>query len=131
MPMVQEGVVLTDDVLEIIAYLQDCFEKLDRGEEHLILGDPFYQRANDKPPLTDEEVDKVIAAIDEEFAFEIGTYPGYHRNRSGANAPADFRRMSPRSRRAMVEGLDAILTRHKLLQAEATLTAPAEASSAA
>src|SRR5437016_5161755 len=117
MPIVEEGVLLTDDVLEVIAYLQDCFEKLERGDEHLILGDPFYQRPDGKPPLTDDEVDKVIAAIDEEFTFEIGTYPGYHRNRSGASAPSDFHRLSPRARRAMVEGLDAILTRHKALHA--------------
>jgi hypothetical protein len=119
MPIVQEGVVLGDDVLEVIAYLQDCFDKLDRGEEHLILGDPFYQRAANKPPLTDEEVDKVVAAIDQEFAFEIGNYPDYHRNRSGATAPADFGRLSPRARRAMVEGLDAILARHKEKAAQA------------
>jgi hypothetical protein len=123
MPIVQEGVVLGDDVLEIIEYLQDCFEKLERGDDSLILGDPFYQRASGKPPLTDEEVDRVISAIDAEFAFEIGNYPGYHRNRSGANAPVDFNRLTPRARRAMVEGLDAILARHKATQEAAATPA--------
>lgn len=113
MPIVTEGVTLTDDVLECIAYLQDVLEKLDRDEEHLILSDPFYQRANGKPPLTDEVVDKVIEAIEAEFAFELGNYPGYHRNRSGATDPPEFTRLSPSARRAVAEGLDAILQRHK------------------
>jgi len=113
MPRVEEGVTLGDDVLEVIAYLQDCLDKLERGEEDMILGDPFYQRADGKPPFSDEDVDRVIAALDEEFGHEIGTYPGYHRNRSGANATPDFHRLSPRARRALVEGLDAILSRHR------------------
>jgi hypothetical protein len=117
MPRTEEGVVLHDDVLEVTAYLQDCFDKLNRGEEDRILGDPFYRRPDDKPPMSDEEVDRVVAAIDEEFAHEIGAYPGYHRNRSGANAPAEFLRLSPRARRAMVEGLEAILARHKAAKA--------------
>jgi hypothetical protein len=117
MPRTEEGVVLHDDVLEIIAYLQDCFDKLNRGEEDRILGDPFYRRPEGKPNMTDEEIDRVVAAIDEEFAHEIGAYPGYHRNRSGANAPADFQRLSPRARRAMVEGLEAILVRHQAAKA--------------
>lgn len=128
MPRTEEGVVLHDDVLEIIAYLQDCFDKLGRGEEDRILGDPFYRRPDGKPPLTDEAVDRVVAAIDEEFAHEIGSYPGYHRNRSGANAAADFHRLSPRARRAMVEGLEAILARHQAQKAEQGAAEPGAAA---
>lgn len=113
MPQNIEGIVVTDDTLEVIAYLQTCYEQMERGEEDHILGDPFYQRAGGKPMLTDEEVDKVVAAIDAEFATEIGQYPGYHRNRSGATHTPDFHRLSARARRAMVEGLDAILARHR------------------
>lgn len=113
MSRTEEGVLLPDDVLEVIAYLQDCLEKLERGEEDMILGDPFYRRADGKPPLTAPDIDRVIAAIDEEFTHEMGTYSGYHRNRSGATATPDFHRLSPRARRAVVEGLDAILTRYR------------------
>ena len=111
MPRREEGVDLADDVIEIIDYLGQCFDLMEAGKD--IMGDAFYARSGERPPLTDEEVDRVIAAIDAEYAFEIGTYPGYHRNRSGSNAIADFSRLNPQNRRAMVEGLDSILQRHK------------------
>ena len=117
MPIVEEGVVLPDMVLEVIEYMATCFDTMEAGEE--IRGDPFYQRAEGKPFLTDDDVNRVIAAIDSEYAFEIGTYPGYHRNRSGSTAVADFSRLSQHSKRAMVEGLDAIIARHKAEEAEA------------
>lgn len=120
MPRTEENVLLEDDVLEVIAYLQDCFEKLDRGDEDMILGDPFYQRSGGKPPLSDEEIDRVVAAIDAEFTQELGSHPDYHRNRSGANASPAFDRLAPRARRAMVEGLDAILSRHRAMKSSGT-----------
>ena len=113
MPVIEEGVTLNDDVLECIAWLQSCYEHIEAGTEHLIMSEPFYTRADGKPPLTQEEVDKLITAIDFEFGFEIASYPGYHRNRSGANATPDFHRLSSSARRAVVEGLDGILARHK------------------
>lgn len=112
MPRVEEGVTLSDQTLEMTAYLQDVFDKLERGEEHLILGDPFYTREGGRPPLTDEHIDKVIAAIDSEYATELGQYPAYHRNRSGATALPEFSRLSPAARRRVVEGLDAITQRY-------------------
>ena len=113
MPVVEEGHIIPDEVVECIAWLQSCFEKLEAGQEELILSEPFYTRADGKPPLTDEDVSKIIDGLDAEFAFEIGSYPGYHRNRSGANATPQFCRLSPSARRALVEGLDGILARHK------------------
>jgi hypothetical protein len=115
MPRIEEGVELRDVTLEVIDYLQDVYDKLETGLETHIIGDPFYQRANGLPPFSDEQVDRVIAAIDEEFATEIGQYPGYHRNRSGANATPDFWRLTATARRAVVEGLDAIYQRHAAL----------------
>jgi hypothetical protein len=112
MGRVEEGVHLSDYTCEIIDYLQRCFDLLETDEEDRILGDPFYRRARDRPPLSEEDVDRVIGAIDAEFATEIGTYPEYHRNRSGANATPDFSRFSPRARRCVAEGLDAILSRY-------------------
>ena len=118
MPVIEEGVTLEDDVLECIAWLQSCFEKLEAGQEELILSEPFYARADGKPPLTDEDVDKIIEGLDAEFAFEIGSYPGYHRNRSGATHVPQFDRLSPSARRALVEGIDGILARHRAAKSE-------------
>jgi hypothetical protein len=112
MPIIEEGVYLDDVVIEVIAFMQDCFDKLERGEEDQILADPFFERPRGKPPLTDEEIDGIISAIDSEFTHEITNYLDYHRNRSGANAAPEFARMSPRSRRAMVEGIEAIMELH-------------------
>jgi len=119
MPIIEEGVYLDDVVIEVISFMQDCFDKLDRGEEDLILADPYFERPGGKPPLTDDEVDRVIAAIDSEFAHEITNYLDYHRNRSGANAAPEFARMSARARRAMVEGIEAIMEMHAKRQQEA------------
>jgi len=118
MPIIEEGVYLDDVVIEVIAYLQDCFERLERGEEDQILADPYYERPGGKPPLSDDEIDRVVAAIDSEFVHEISNYLDYHRNRSGANSPPEFLRMSARARRAMVENIEAIMEAHAQRQHE-------------
>ncbi len=110
---IEEGVTLSPYTLEFTDWIQHCYELLEAGEEDRIMSDPFYERADGKPQLTDEEIDAVIAALDQEYAYELGTYPGYHRNRSGANSLPEFNRMSPRARRAMVEGIDRIITKHR------------------
>ncbi len=110
MPIIEEGVYLDDVVIEVIGFMQ---------EEDLILADPFFERPNGKPPLSDEEIDRIIAAIDSEFAHEITNYLDYHRNRSGANFAPEFSRMSPRGRRAMVEGIEAIMEAHARKQENA------------
>ena len=112
MPIIEEGVYLDDVVIEVITFMQECFDKLERGEENLILADPYFERPGGKPPLTDDEIERIIAAIDSEFAHEISNYLDYHRNRSGANYAPEFSRMSPRGRRAMVEGIEAIMEAH-------------------
>jgi hypothetical protein len=119
MGRMEEGVELRDETLEVIDYLQEVLQKLDAGLENHILGDPFYQRAEGKDPFTDEQIDRVINAIDAEFAIEISLYPGYHRGRSGANTTPDFWRLSPSARRVVVEGLDAIHNRYREEPAEA------------
>jgi len=113
MGRMEEGVELRDETLEVIDYLQEILKKLDAGLETHILGDPFYQREDGKPPFTDEQVDRVINAIDAEFAIEISLYPGYHKGRSGANTTPDFWRLGPSARRVVVEGLDAIHRRYR------------------
>ncbi|MEA2639153.1 MAG: hypothetical protein QOF51_547 [Chloroflexota bacterium] len=110
---VEEGVHLSPYTCEITDYLQHAFELLDAGDEDRIIGDPWFTRDDGLPPLSDEDVDRVIAAIDSEFETEIRIYASYHLNHSGANWVPEFNRLSPRARRAVVEGLDAILARYK------------------
>lgn len=112
-PRIEEGVTLSAYTLEFTDYLQQCYLLLDAGQEDHILADPFYVRADGRAPLTDAQVDAVIAALDHEYEVELGTYPGYHRNRSGANALPEFHRLSPRARRAMVEGIDRIVEKYR------------------
>lgn len=103
----EEGVTLSAYTNEITAWLQRCFRMLEDGEEDRILvSDPFFESG-----LSDELIDQVIAALDAEYAHELGTYPSYHRNRSGANALPEFHRLSARGRRALVEG--ALLVKQK------------------
>jgi hypothetical protein len=109
---VEEGVTLSPYTLEFTAWIQHCYDLLEAGQEDHILSDPWYQRPGGRPMLTDDEVDKVIAELDKEYEVELGTYPGYHRNRSGANALPEFHRLSPRARRALVEGCDRIITKY-------------------
>lgn len=99
MPRVEEGVTLNDYTIELTAWLQRCFDLLEAGCEDQILSDPFFESG-----ISDERVDAIVEALDNEYAFELGTYPSYHRNRSGANALPEFHRLSPRGRRALVEG---------------------------
>lgn len=114
---VEEGVNLSAYTNELTAWLQQCYELLDSGNEGRIPSDPFFDSG-----MTDAQVDTVIAAIDEEFVTELGSFPSYHRNRSGANALPEFHRLSPSARRAMVEGCLVIKNRHKALS-EAKSTA--------
>jgi hypothetical protein len=110
---VEEGVTLTSYTLEFTDWIQHCYQLLEAGEEDRIISDPWYQRSDGRPPLSDEQIDRVIEALDKEYEYELGTYPGYHRNRSGANALPEFHRMSARARRAMVEGIDRIIAKHR------------------
>src|ERR1044071_6617902 len=110
---IEEGVTLSPYTLELTDWIQHCYELMDAGEEDRIISDPWYERSDGREPLTDEQIDAVIEALDKEYEYELGTYPGYHRNRSGANALPEFRRMSPRARRAMVEGIDRIIAKYR------------------
>jgi len=111
---IEEGVTLSPYTLEFTDWIQHCYELLQTDQEDRIISDPWYERADGRPPLTDEQVDAVIDALDKEYEYELGTYPGYHRNRSGANALPEFHRMSPRARRAMVEGIDRIIAKYRI-----------------
>lgn len=103
---IEEGVTLSAYTLELTAWLQHCFDQLEKGDE--LYADPFFDSG-----ISDERVDAIIEALDAEYAFELGTYPTYHRNRSGANAPPEFHRLSPQGRRALVDGCLAIKRKYQ------------------
>jgi len=115
---IEEGVTLSPYTLEFTDWIQHCYDLVEAGEEDRIISDPWYERAEGRDPLTEEQIDAVIDALDKEYEYELGTYPGYHRNRSGANALPEFHRMSPRARRAMVEGIDRIIAKHRIVPTE-------------
>ena len=105
MPVTVEGVVLTDEELTIIACIQEVLDLFEAGEEE-IQSDPSFVWPGEPP--SDERVEEIIAALDEKFAHEIQTYPGYHRNRSGATTTPDFHRMPIFVKRILVERVKAI-----------------------
>ncbi|MCR4307100.1 MAG: hypothetical protein NUV80_00910 [Candidatus Berkelbacteria bacterium] len=92
----------------VTEWLQDCYLLLESGEEERIERNLNYQ--SPMGVLTDDYVDRVIEAIDKEFVYELEKYPEYHaKNADGANYPPEFWRLSPESRRAVVEGIHKIL----------------------
>ena len=109
----EDGVYISPCLQELVDWLDDCLEKLDAGEENLIMSDPYFDSG-----LSDETVDALIADIDEDIATELGKYTGYHRNRSGANAPPEYHRLGPSARRALAEGCLQILKRHEVMEDE-------------
>lgn len=65
--------VFTDCNEEIIAWLQQCFDKMVAGEE--LLPNPFYER-NEK--LTPEVISNVIGAIETKYKYELSWSYQYH-----------------------------------------------------
>ena len=115
---VEEGVTLTPYTCAVTDYLQHVFELLEAGAEDRFMSDPWFQRTDGLPPLSDEDVDRVIEAIDAEFATELRFYASYHLQRSGATTTPDFQRLSSRARRAVAEGLDAIVAQYTVRDAD-------------
>jgi hypothetical protein len=109
----EENVYLSPLVLEITDCLQWAFELLNAGQEERILSDPFYTRSDGLPPLTEADVDRVIAALDAEYDAEMRGARSHHLQRSGATERTEIHRLSPRARRALVERIDAIFTKHQ------------------
>ncbi len=93
--------------------VQEVFEAMEAGKADHLTPDPFYQRADGKPPFSDEDIDRIILAIDEEYDTEMRVYPVHHLNRSGADARTELHRLPPLARRYLVELLDAIKSKHR------------------
>jgi len=112
MSIIEEGVFLSDYDLEMTAWLQECFDLYYLGKETQITSDPFYEREPGKSPITDDDVTRVINAIESEYDEELSKYANYHRNRSGANALPGYNLMPLEIQRRIVEGCDMIRMRH-------------------
>ncbi len=98
---------------ETIWAVQEVFDALEGGKAAYLTPDPFYQRADGKPPFSDEDVDRIIAALDEEYDHEMRVYTSHHLSRSGATERPELHRLSPPARRYLVELLDAIQVKHR------------------
>lgn len=114
MPTDVEGVILSDYTMAVTAWLDLCFHYMESGHEELIPLDVM-----STVRISDEVIDRVVNAIEEEFVFEIRNEHGrkYHMDRSGCDQAPEFTRLSARGRRAMVEGLEALRQRYPVPEA--------------
>lgn len=97
--------------VEIIACLHECFEDLESGDPARIAGwnsDPYFER---EPAITQEDADRLIAALDKRLDVEIEKYPIYHANLSGANAYTALHRLPPSARLGLAQRLARICDR--------------------
>lgn len=103
----------SEEVKEVIAWLQFCYEMLEAGQEDRIPYDPFYKSSRfPEGVITDDYVERVVKVIEAEFVFELIRYPAYHfQHADGATVPPEFTRLSSQGRRAMVQGLDRLISR--------------------
>ena len=88
----------------VCAVLEDWFWAMEDGLADLRLPDPAYVRPGGKPPWTGEDVDRIIAAIDEEYGKEFATSGAWARI-AGCNAGPGFERLAPAQRLALVQQL--------------------------
>lgn len=91
--------------IEITACLQEAFTDLESGDPARIARwypDPYYERT---PDITQADADRLIAALDQEYAQEIDGYPEYHKRRSGANAKPDWYRLPGPARLGLAQRL--------------------------
>lgn len=92
-------------VAAVVSVLHDWFRAMEEGTHTSRFPDPNYIRRNNRPPWTDEEVDKVIEALDHEIRYEMDQRPNYWAER-GYDIPTDFSRLDKLQRRALVEQVD-------------------------
>ncbi len=104
---------------EVTMLLQSVFEELEAGHADHLTPDPFYVRASGRPPLTDADCDRLVAALDEEYDKEMRAQSGYHFSRSGATARTELHRLPPLARRFLAEGIDRILDKHQSIDQSA------------
>jgi len=78
--------------------------------------DPSYQRSRGRDPWTEDEVDRIIAGLDEEYGKELRSWASKPRwsqsNGLGCDAGPDFARLQPPQRLALVQVLDQVLQEH-------------------
>lgn len=103
------------EVAAVIAYLQDWFLAMEDGSADLRMPDPSYRRSGNRPEWTEDDLDRIIEAIDQEYLREVrgltGTITGgWAWVRMGCDAPPGFHRLGRLQRLAFVQGLDQVLT---------------------
>lgn len=98
-----------DGVHAITACLQDWFLALEDGTAGYRLPDPDYQRSRDRPPWTEDELDRLVRDIDAEIDQEVTRAPGIGTH---STMGPGFQRLEPAQRLALAQGLDALLVVH-------------------
>lgn len=100
---------------ELTACLQECFLDLNSGDPARLArwnADPFWEPGGDRPAPTMEDADRMIAALDAEYAVEIEKFPEFHVRRSGANATPDWFRLQPSQRLGLTQRLARIAEKY-------------------
>lgn len=110
---VEEGITVHGHSLDCMDYLHEVLGMMESGQADRLVPDPFYRSRNWDGVIPEERIDRLIEALDAEFAVEIGNHPQYHRNRSGATHTPDFCRLTATQRRAVAEELDRINARYE------------------
>ena len=103
---------------EVTTFMGEVFRALEAGQADTLQPDPFYVRADGRPPLTDEQVDDLIVLLDQEYDNEMERFASHHLSRSGAEARTEMHRLPPAARRYLAEGVDEIVLRHESIDQE-------------
>ena len=103
--MSEEIVVMNNKICDWLSF---CLKKLDEGKQNEIPRDPFYHSIRGQ--ITPTYIDAVVKSIDDYLDVELKMYANYHMGQQGTTTPPEFRRLNDYGKRAMVEGLDRILS---------------------
>ena len=93
-------------VADMMFLLDDWLDALEDGSINLRLPDPFYIRPNGKENWTEDDLDRIVKAIDAEIDMEVPRAPG---TSVGAKAGTDFYRMTYEQRLAFAQALETFI----------------------
>ena len=97
-------------VEKIIYLLHDWLMALEENIAETRLPDPLYVRPNNKPNWTEEDLNRIINAIDEEVDKEAHGSVG---RSIGATIGPDFKRLPVAQKLALVQQIETIIEENK------------------
>lgn len=97
-------------VAAVMFLLDDWALAMDAGTAHLRRPDPDYVRPEGKEPWTEDELDRMMRAIDAEIDQEVNRAPG---TSVGAKAGPEFHRLAVPQRLALAQQLADTIAQHR------------------